>query len=173
MTISLTIKIVFGLSIVGLSGQNVQAMDEHDKEITQNSQSLKTCEMTRDIREENAAEKRAALRFGAHLLTDPIEIARQATGSNSLVWAHFGDALRFGTIAHNLYELYENPLRLTGERLCELAHYVGDLGERYAIYVDYTGGWRTAMNVLQFGGAFGYLGIKLYKKFNAPKVAID
>ncbi len=86
-------------------------------------------------------------------------------GSDSLTWMHFGDVLRFGTIAHNLYELYENPLCLTRERLCELAHYVGDFGERYATYVDYTGGWRTAMNVLQFGGAAGYVGIKLYKKY--------
>jgi hypothetical protein len=153
MILSLVTKIVFGLSIVGLAIQSVQAADDSSKSMQITAHKKNLHEISR---EETAAEKRAAVRFLTHLSTDPIEIARQAVGSDSLAWMHFGDVLRFGTIAHNLYELYENPLCLTGERLCELAHYVGDFGERYAIYVDYTGGWRTAMNVRWGSGLCWY-----------------
>lgn len=113
----------------------------------------------------NIEEVGAGTRFFLHLLTDPVEISRQVAENTSQAWQFTADALRVGTIGHNIYHLCIEPNEVTPERIFELLHYVGDAGERFATYIGYAGEMRTFMNVLQVGGVAGYLTTRAYKRF--------
>lgn len=120
---------------------------------------------TRSSRQIIQSEETASgARFLAHLLTDPMEISRQLIPVKSETWLIFSDLLRFGTIVYNLVHLNERSYRT--ERIFEFLHYVGDAGERVAVSYDYTGRFRIAMNVLQFGGVAGYILTRLYKHYH-------
>lgn len=146
--------------IVGIAHQNALAADQ-EKETAKRTNHIMTVVQSE--------EAHTGARFMAHLLTDPIEISRQAVHSTSSSWLTLADTLRFGTIAYNLYYLFGSSHDLTLERAFELLHYVGDAGERIAVSFDYTGSLRSAMNILQFGGVAGYIGVRAYKRFWAAQ----
>lgn len=154
-------KICLGLGLAVLSCQSLPATETNEQGTLESLASRVTALAQTE-------EAGAGARFLGHLLTDPIEITRQATNSTSATWLVTADIFRFGTIAYNLYHLYQTPHDLTAERICELLHYLGDAGERLAVAVDYTGSLQIAMNILQFGSVAGYIGIRAYKHFYAP-----